>query len=877
MRPIFERLPEVYQSNPVADWLTRFADDQIELARAIAQNFPQELDPDTAAPGSLDYLGFLVGMSGPFWDVGWSETVKRDMIRYSHFLWSNRGTLAALQKTLDIHGIDANLWESTVLVVPFAVPATVGSTGSFGFIYLRLPFSATREGTIWKETDRSRRNFLSGVVLSRTVFEYFFAGFSVVNDPIFNINLFSDPLQVEVSGVSAADGTYYPGDTLAIQLDLIRGPVLTTDATLAIEVGGVPAIATISPTAEQLDKLVFEFPVGSNAGTLEVTGPLTGSFVHPYNRQVDLTFDPVAFPGVDLRITGETITSSDTTLIGTGADDIITGTTPGTTYIGSGGTDTFTSTGDNNIFYLTGNTTINLSGTGNLLRPTFGSTSVLVGYSLGDSLVDLAELVSTTGLPQHELTNYLSFSAETLTYNKPAGLQNPAGTGSWSVSGFTGATAIHQLVAGAPLRTEAETIPWTNTDTITAPFFSGGSAVQLADGFTQYSFLAPNSLATGWYRVWLRFSDQLGGSGKFILEFSGFRSEIVLNQTETRYIDAVEQTMRREAFQDCYIENGSNLGISYEQAGVELGVLDYIEFENIPEPSNYYVGSDLVYDSPDLFPTASDYFLQTGPGVVSSSGSTVHCYQRQSTTANARSAYLLGSMSNVGAIATALYGMILRVSDETGITENRLTIREPYNLSHTWLNDLDLSDNRFLPEAYRDVEVPFAVPLGPNTDLELQSTAMSVPTEIHVIGAVTLTTAVLLLEAENFENQTDTQIESYSFASGGRVVALAFAGPTSYTISTPWPYESGKFEATVVYYAENDGAFQFDLDIGQQAFTVSDDGTSAPSGVPTEDSRVELLMGTVRLMKGQVLTVVGTQTTGASFGRLDQLVFRPIV
>ena len=183
-RPIWGRLPaKGYQDSPVEDWLTAWADEELSAKLAQMESWYTQLHPDTCDPASLDYLAYLVGFSGPYWDTQWQETPKRALVRDSHWLWANRGTLKAIARVLNIHQVQHDLWLSGVLRLSFGLPGRFGTPSPR--VYLRLPKQYPRAGAAFGEAERTRRNWVPAVIRSKVTYERFYLGFSRVGDPLF--------------------------------------------------------------------------------------------------------------------------------------------------------------------------------------------------------------------------------------------------------------------------------------------------------------------------------------------------------------------------------------------------------------------------------------------------------------------------------------------------------------------------------------------------------------------------------------------------------------------------------------------------------------------------------------------------------------------
>lgn len=185
-RPVFNRLPETgYQDNEVADALTQWGDEKLSIYKDTIEEFYKELDPVTCKDASLDYLGWLNGFSGRYWDQNWRPSVKRAMISNGHtYLWRRRGTLSAIQKVLDIHGYMHHLWTDGQLRLPFPLGSKFASPKMR--VYVRLPISYHRNGLEYREAIRTLENFAPAVVTHQACYDQFYLGFSRVGDPLFS-------------------------------------------------------------------------------------------------------------------------------------------------------------------------------------------------------------------------------------------------------------------------------------------------------------------------------------------------------------------------------------------------------------------------------------------------------------------------------------------------------------------------------------------------------------------------------------------------------------------------------------------------------------------------------------------------------------------
>lgn len=183
-RPVYDRLPrQGYGDNEVADWVTQWADQELSKVTDRAQSFYKQVDPVTADSASLDWLAWLVGMSGDYWDTTWNNAVKRSMISQAYSLWKIRGTEVSIRRVLEIHGYEHDIWQKSDLRLPFRLPGRFGKP-DLRFI-VRLPLKYHRAGVEFTETLRTVRNFAPAVIEVKVAYQGFYLGFSRLGDPLF--------------------------------------------------------------------------------------------------------------------------------------------------------------------------------------------------------------------------------------------------------------------------------------------------------------------------------------------------------------------------------------------------------------------------------------------------------------------------------------------------------------------------------------------------------------------------------------------------------------------------------------------------------------------------------------------------------------------
>jgi len=182
--PLLEKLPyEGYQTNETVIALCASVDKDYSDLATLLQSMTANLTPSTAPNSYLDYLAYLVGFSGAYWDNSWSVGVKRAFITEAHSLWRNKGTEATIRKVLGFHAIQYDMWMQTNLTIPFVIPGLF-SKKSLKY-YIRLPITYARVSTQWREAERTIKNFSPTVVESKVCYNAFILGYSVLGEPVF--------------------------------------------------------------------------------------------------------------------------------------------------------------------------------------------------------------------------------------------------------------------------------------------------------------------------------------------------------------------------------------------------------------------------------------------------------------------------------------------------------------------------------------------------------------------------------------------------------------------------------------------------------------------------------------------------------------------
>ena len=117
-RPVLNRLPEVYQDNPIADWLTDHVDEVMQGLRYMIEVVaPRQVDPLLCEDTWLDLLSNLCGWYG-LWDASWPESSKRVLLANSYtIIWPNYGTAQTLSFVLQTLGVTHVIQEGQSFII----------------------------------------------------------------------------------------------------------------------------------------------------------------------------------------------------------------------------------------------------------------------------------------------------------------------------------------------------------------------------------------------------------------------------------------------------------------------------------------------------------------------------------------------------------------------------------------------------------------------------------------------------------------------------------------------------------------------------------------------------------------------------------------
>ncbi len=197
--PIYGRLPgesEAYRKAedsvepPIAKWLEKPWDELLVATKGRIDNFYRDfLDPATALPQHLDWLGQLTGFTAEYGLATYPDAVKRQLIAQSFdFIWPNKGTRVLLEWLFSVFSLDAHIYQRGDFLAGTNKAGDMLGGDAFEY-WVRVPPRYLRTSSEWKLVERLDRLYspiYCGSPSGQTVvYEGFMAGFSIAGDPVF--------------------------------------------------------------------------------------------------------------------------------------------------------------------------------------------------------------------------------------------------------------------------------------------------------------------------------------------------------------------------------------------------------------------------------------------------------------------------------------------------------------------------------------------------------------------------------------------------------------------------------------------------------------------------------------------------------------------
>lgn len=146
-------------------------------------------DSELEQASYLDYIAYLVGLTGNYWMTSWDNEVKLTLLKNVADIQSYRGTLKSLLLVLAAQSLNAEVVTgNSPLVLPFQVygngASKLGISGSN--LYLRYGSNVSRASREFIESQRAITSFVPDTCNARVCYDAFYAGLSVANDPVFD-------------------------------------------------------------------------------------------------------------------------------------------------------------------------------------------------------------------------------------------------------------------------------------------------------------------------------------------------------------------------------------------------------------------------------------------------------------------------------------------------------------------------------------------------------------------------------------------------------------------------------------------------------------------------------------------------------------------
>jgi hypothetical protein len=190
-RPIYSRLPQISQrykgENPASpsNWITQWFDELLVKTKASIDDLPRQLNALTCDADWIDFVAYLSGFSGEYWDKSWSMATKRAIASRANWIWSNKGTQAVIEYMIAAVGLTAVIWLGEGFVIGESIigETTLGEPEYQYFI--QVPFLYDRDGAQFRLAEKLNRLYGPIVSDSAVCYDGFYIGFSVVGDPIF--------------------------------------------------------------------------------------------------------------------------------------------------------------------------------------------------------------------------------------------------------------------------------------------------------------------------------------------------------------------------------------------------------------------------------------------------------------------------------------------------------------------------------------------------------------------------------------------------------------------------------------------------------------------------------------------------------------------
>lgn len=191
-RPIYSRLPQISQrykaenpDNPT-NWITLWFDELLVATKATIDDLPRQLNALTCDPEWIDFVAYLSGFSGEYWDKSWNLATKRAIASRANWIWANKGTREVLEYLFNALNLSAAIWiNSGFYVDESLLDIDTLSEPQYQY-FVTVPLSYDRDGAQFRLAEKINRLFGPIVCDSSVCYDAFYVDFSVVGDPIFD-------------------------------------------------------------------------------------------------------------------------------------------------------------------------------------------------------------------------------------------------------------------------------------------------------------------------------------------------------------------------------------------------------------------------------------------------------------------------------------------------------------------------------------------------------------------------------------------------------------------------------------------------------------------------------------------------------------------
>lgn len=151
-RPVYDKLPTAnWKDNKLADYLTAYWDDLLVDLKNHLDNPTHWLHPEQSKPEYLDYVGMVLCGYGKIWLPGFSESVKRRLIRQHIPILQFRGSRQSIELLIQCIIPGSKLIHFPIPLADIA-QADISQASEIPHTnyIVALPTHITRNGSEWK-------------------------------------------------------------------------------------------------------------------------------------------------------------------------------------------------------------------------------------------------------------------------------------------------------------------------------------------------------------------------------------------------------------------------------------------------------------------------------------------------------------------------------------------------------------------------------------------------------------------------------------------------------------------------------------------------------------------------------------------------------